>query len=150
MSRTFEDYRLSVDNNFQKVEQNMKFLANQIAKNSKEIQTNAVDIKDLRRDMELMRSELQNAINQIGNRPSEVNMDGVLAALEQQIAQNKGFNIGERWRLRFKDDDNKDLYIQDKKKKGYYRFRTTGCARLVPGVKCQPGCCDGDNDRMDS
>lgn len=62
ISRMFDDYRLSVDNNFQKVEQNMKFLANQIAKNTKDIQTNSDDIKQLRKDMELMRSELRDAI----------------------------------------------------------------------------------------
>jgi len=71
-------------------------------------------------------------------------MDGILAALEEQIENNKGLNIGARWRLRFKDDENKDLFLQDRKKKGYYRFRTTKCDRIVPGCKVDPCCGECD------
>jgi hypothetical protein len=151
LTQSFGEYRLNVDNNFQKVEQNMKFLAAQIAKNAKATAANAGDIKEMRQEMELMRAELREAIDQVGAQiPGDIDMSGVLAALEEQIALNKGFNIGERWRLRFKDDENKDLFLQDRQKKGYYRFRTSGCARLVPGLKCDPTCCDGGNDRMDN
>lgn len=142
---------MNTDNNFQKVQQNMKFLATQIAKNSKNIQQNTNDISQLRKEMDLMREELRLAIAEVGSQiPGDVDLSGVLAALEEQIAANKGLNIGARWRLRFKDDENKDLFLQDRQKKGYYRFRTTKCARLVPGLKCDPRCCDGDNDRMDN
>ena len=77
----------------------------------------------------------------IGN----VNYDEILKGLEEKIHENKGLNFGPRWRLRFKDDDNKDFYLQDRKSKGYYRFRTTKCNRLVQGVKCGPEtCCSED------
>lgn len=70
-----------------------------------------------------------------------MDMSGALGALEEQIKEAGGLNIGDRWRLRFKDDSNKDLFLQDRKKKGYYRFRTTGCDRIVLGKKCTP-CCE--------
>ena len=74
-------------------------------------------------------------------------LSGVLGALEEQIKLKGGLKIGERWTLRFKNDSNKDLFLQDREKKGYYRFRTTACDRIVPGIKCNPNCCDGQNDQ---
>jgi hypothetical protein len=130
----------------------MKFLATQIAKNTKDIRKNQEDIIDIRNQFGLLRKEFEDKFNQVGSALDgigEVDMDGVLGALEKQIKEKKGLNIGDRWRLRFKDDENKDLFLQDRKKKGYYRFRTTGCDRMVRGIKCNPGCCDGQNDHAD-
>jgi hypothetical protein len=39
---------------------------------------------------------------------------GVLGALENEIRNAGGINIGDRWRLRFKDDANKDIFLQDR------------------------------------
>ena len=54
-----------------------------------------------------------------------------LSTIEAAIKERGGLNIGDRWRLRFKDDSNKDFFIQDRLKKGYYRFKTTGCDQIV-------------------
>jgi len=101
----------------------------------------------MRKELALLKDELMNAINKVGaSIPGEVDMDGVLGALEDQIAEAGGLNFGDRWRLRFKDDSNKDFFLHDKTGKGYYRFRTTGCDRIVKGTKCNPCCCDGNTD----
>jgi len=69
-------------------------------------------------------------------------LSGVLGALEAEIKQQGGINIGDRWRLRFKDDANKDIFLQDRQQKGYYRFRTTKCDRLVKSAKVNCNCVD--------
>jgi hypothetical protein len=83
--------------------------------------------------MALMKSEFERMLNEVGadvSRLGSVELDS-LGALEDQIKEAGGLNIGDRWKLRFKDDSNKDFFIQDTKKKGYYRFRTTGCDHVV-------------------
>lgn len=107
------------------------------------ISKNTADIRELRREMDLMKSEFEQMLNEIGssiNDLGNVEFDG-LGALEDQIKNAGGLNIGDRWRLRFKDGDNKDFFIQDRQKKGYYRFRTTGCDHVVQGVNVSDCCC---------
>lgn len=97
--------------------------------------------------MDLMESELRNLIGKVGaqiGKVGQVNWNDALNALESQIKVNGGLNIGDRWRLRFKDDAcNKDFFIQDKNKKGYYRFKTTACDNVVKNNDCQP-CCNNE------
>ena len=103
------------------------------------------------REIDLLKSQFEDGMNKVGSElegMGQTDLTGVLAAMEEQIKEKGGINIGDRWRLRFKDDCNKDLFLQDRAKKGYYRFRTTKCDRIVPGVKCNPRCCDGMNDQM--
>ena len=53
-------------------------------------------------------------INKVGAQMDglkNVDLSQVLPTLEQQIREAGGLNIGDRWRLRFKDDNNKDLYL---------------------------------------
>ena len=54
-----------------------------------------------------------------------------LEALEDQIKVNRGIDIGERWSIRLSDGECQDLFIQDKKLKGYYRFPVTECDWVV-------------------
>lgn len=109
------------------------------------IERNTGDIKMLREELAKLRSELMILISRVGSEIKKVgNVDwsGALGSLEDQIEAAGGLNIGNRWRIRFKDDENKDFFIQDKSKKGYYRFRTTGCDNIVKGIKCNPCCCE--------
>ena len=134
-------------NNFKTIQNNMKFLDEKLNEHELKINKNTEDIKMIRRELEILKGELMDAINKVGSSiPGEPDMDGVLGALEDQIKEAGGLNFGDRWRLRFKDDSNKDFFIHDKKGKGYYRFRTTGCDRIVKGIKCDPCCCDGNKD----
>mgnify|MGYP006875439328 FL=1 len=106
------------------------------------IAKNTQDIKELRREMDLMRQEFENMLRDVGatvEKLGNVEFDG-LGALEDQIKESGGLNIGDRWRLRFKDGSNKDFFIQDRQKKGYYRFRTTGCDHVVTGCNVDPCC----------
>ena len=108
------------------------------------INKNAKDISDLQKDMDLMKSDFEAMLNKIGNEMEglrNVEFSG-LGALEDQIKEAGGLNIGDRWRLRFKDGSNKDFFIQDRAKKGYYRFRTTGCDHVVEGCNVDPCCRD--------
>ena len=72
---------------------------------------NTQDIRDLLRELQLMRSEFEQMINEVGN--VEPGM-GNLGDLEDEIKSAGGLNIGDRWRLRFKEGDNKDFFIQDR------------------------------------
>lgn len=93
--------------------------------------------------MDLMKSDFEGMLNEIGSeldKVGAVEFDG-LGALEDQISEAGGLNIGNRWRLRFKEGNNKDFFIQDREKKGYYRFRTTGCDHVVQGVNVDSCCC---------
>ena len=97
--------------------------------------------------MDLMKSDFERMLNDVGARldtVGQIEFDG-LGALEDQIKEAGGLNIGDRWRLRFKDGSNKDFFIQDRVKKGYYRFRTTGCDHVVQGCNIDPDCCCCDN-----
>lgn len=125
------------------LQNNLKMLDDKLMIHDQKINKNTADIRDLRREMDLMKSEFENMLNEIGSSIDElgnVEFDG-LGALEDQIKNAGGLNIGDRWRLRFKDGDNKDFFIQDRQKKGYYRFRTTGCDHVVQGVNVDDCCC---------
>jgi hypothetical protein len=125
--------------NFLTIGENMKFLADQLNGLDGRITDNADEIKLVREEFELTRQDLMNKINQLGAAiPGDIDMSGILGALEDQIKESGGLNFGDRWRLRFKDDCNKDLFLQDREKKGYYRFRTTCNDRLVDSTKCIP------------
>lgn len=77
------------------------------------INKNTKDIKDLNMEMELMKSDFERMLNEVGASVEQlgaVEFDG-LGALEDQIKEAGGLNIGDRWRLRFKDGSNKDFFI---------------------------------------
>jgi uncharacterized coiled-coil protein SlyX len=128
----------------QTLQGNLKILEEKLMAQDIKINKNSQDIKELRRDIDLMKSEFERMLNEVGSKMDQlgnVEFDG-LGALEDQIKAAGGLNIGDRWRLRFKDGDNKDFFIQDRQKKGYYRFRTTGCDHVVQGCNVDPCCCD--------
>lgn len=58
-------------------------------------------------------SELRNKLSQLttqpGETPSETPLE--LSTIEAASKKRGGLNIGDRWRLRFKDDNNKDFFI---------------------------------------
>lgn len=123
---------------------NMKTLEESISTHDVRINRNTDDIKMLKEELAKLRSELMILISKVGSEIKKVgNVDwtGALGVLEEQIQANGGLNIGNRWRIRFKDDENKDFFIQDKSKKGYYRFRTTGCDHIVKGCRVNKPCC---------
>jgi len=132
-------------NGFEMTSRDLKFLATQLEKSNGRIEQNEGDIRNLQRAVELLKQQLEDSMEQVGSsldNIGETDYSGALNALEDQIAEAGGLNIGDRWRLRFKDDVNKDIFLQDREKKGYYRFRTTACDHIVKGVKCDPNCCE--------
>lgn len=115
-------------------------------KNKNDIQSLNDEVTQLKKTIAALKAEFDGALKNLGSQMNGIgnlDFDEILRGLEDKITENKGLNFGPRWRLRFKDDDNKDLFLQDRKSKGYYRFRTTKCNRVVQGVKCGPQtCCD--------
>jgi DNA-binding transcriptional regulator YiaG len=123
---------------------NLRLLEEKMMAQDTRIVKNSQDIKEMRREMELMRSEFERMLNEVGATITGLGdreFDG-LGALEDQIKEAGGLNMGNRWRLRFKEGSNKDFFIQDREKKGYYRFRTTGCDHVVTGCNVEPCCRD--------
>jgi large subunit ribosomal protein L17 len=127
-----------IQKNMSTLMNNLKMLEERMNEQDLKINKNAQDIKDLQRQFELMRQEFMGMLEEVGSR--EISLG--LGELEDEIKAAGGLNIGDRWKLRFKDGSNKDFFIQDKQRKGYYRFRTTGCDHVVQG--CNIKACDCD------
>lgn len=145
MLSKIEENQNIVSDNMNTIVGNLKTLEETIAGQDVRIQRNTEDSKYLKEELAKLRSELMILITKVGSEIKKVgNVDwsGALGELEDQIAAQGGLNIGNRWRIRFKDDSNKDFFIQDRNKKGYYRFRTTGCDNIVKGCRANPCCCD--------
>jgi hypothetical protein len=129
----------------QTIVSNMGALEQTLNNHDNRIDRNTDEIKALKEALAKLESEMMQLLSKVGadvRRAGQVNWSDALMTLENQIKQAGGLNIGDRWRLRFKDDSNKDLFLQDRSKKGYYRFRTTNCDHIVKGVKCNDCCQD--------
>lgn len=145
LSDKVEKHFTDTDANFKTIEQNMQFLDARLKEHSKKIDKNTSDIAGLRRELELLKQQMADQLAKVGSKIDGLggtDLSGALGALEEQIKNAGGLNIGDRWRLRFQDNENKDIFLQDRNLKGYYRFRTTKCDRVVPGAKCNPCCRD--------
>ena len=140
-----EDNQNIVTDNMNTIVSNLKTLEEGMTGHDLRIQRNADEIKGLKEEIAKLRSELMMLISKVGSdlkKVGNVDWNGALGVLEDQISAAGGLNIGNRWRIRFKDDSNKDFFIQDRNKKGYYRFRTTGCDHIVKGCRVNNCCCD--------
>ena len=129
----------------QTIVSNMGALEQTLNNHDNRIDRNTDEIKALKEALAKLESEMMQLLSKVGadvRRAGQVNWSDALMTLENQIKQAGGLNIGDRWRLRFKDDSNKDLFLQDRSKKGYYRFRTTNFDHIVKGVKCNDCCQD--------
>lgn len=136
---------VTVDQKLQILLDNMKNLEQRVFNNEKGVTANRDNIKALRDEIDLLKSQLNMQVGKLKGQLkglSAQDFTGVLGALEQEIKRAGGINIGDRWRLRFKDDANKDIFLQDRSQKGYYRFRTTKCDRLVKSCKANCNCVD--------
>ncbi len=97
------------------LQSNIRLLEEKLLAQNAVIEKNSIEIRELRREMALMKSEFERMLNEVGadvNRLGNVETAS-LGALEDQIKEAGGLNIGDRWKLRFKDDSNKDFFIQD-------------------------------------
>jgi uncharacterized coiled-coil protein SlyX len=98
------------------LQDNLRILEEKLAGQDLKINQNTQGLNDLRMEMDLMKSDFERMLNEVGSQMEglgQVEFDG-LGALEDQIKDAGGLNIGDRWRLRFKDGCNKDFFIQDR------------------------------------
>lgn len=86
LTSKFESNQLNVENNFKKMEQNVRFLGAQIAQNTKEIAKNKSWIEDLMKEFDLLRSQLDEGLANVGSEIDglgDTDLSGVLVALEE-------------------------------------------------------------------
>lgn len=133
----------NLEQNLKLIEKNLKKLAKDIISLKEKVSVNTQNYENLLNRVMFLESQLQDYLNDLGGALGNIETFDerlILQRLEQQIEDRGGINIGDRWRIRFKDDENKDLFIQDRQKKGYYRFRTTDCNQVVEGCVTGKAC----------
>lgn len=155
LTQKFNERGLTMDQRMKVLLDNLKKLELRVFANEKGVQANYDALKVIRDEINLLKSQIGLEVGKIKGAMKGMGVQdlrGVLGALESEIKNSGGINIGDRWRLRFKDDANKDIFLQDRLQKGYYRFRTTKCDRLVKSCKTNDCCCDnnGQNNCEDA
>jgi hypothetical protein len=140
-----------------KINQNFLTLEKEISSVKGMAQQNKSDIEYLSSRLDQLEISLENYLQQLkgslgASGDATLSEEEILLALENQISERGGLKLGPRWRLRFLNNGNNDLFLQDKLNGGYYRFRTTDCNHVVDGIvtnkdgKCAPKNCECECD----